>query len=295
MATSIDRLTSAAVAAAGAPLVWVERLGARDKPSTMPSKRPVGRGLSPALAAGALGAGVGALVAGFLGAGVGAGAALGAGLGREGALVAAGGGAFGVGRGTALGAGRSTAARLGGVGSGAGGVGRGGGGAGGAGVGSGAAMSRASSSPSRAAGASGVMTGAVDLGAVSAIKSTSIGGFSKLRLPAVHCTDNKPIISTWAMTAAATAGAWRDGPDDSMAAGAPDAANFLPDKAFGPFICIAYCAEAEPSVTMGAAAAWSAAAGLAAAGAALSDPVVTKAMRVRPTRLSSPMIFITRP
>ncbi|WP_260582358.1 hypothetical protein [Sphingopyxis sp. PET50] len=47
------------------------------------------------------------------------------------------------------------------------------------------------------------MIGALDSGAVSATRSTSIGGLSKRRSPAVHCTDNRPMITTCATTAMA--------------------------------------------------------------------------------------------
>jgi len=163
------------------------------------------------------------------------------------------GAAFGVGAGAVLGAGAGVG-RV--TGSGSGGTGTGSGGA---------AMSSSISSPSRAAGGVSLITGAVDCGAVSAIRSTSIGGLSKRRSPAVHCTDSRPITRTCSTTAIAT-------PVFSCPNGAVRAA-----------MTEAYCTASEPSVTA------------AVCGAAVSEPVVTSAMRDRPARFSSPITRITRP
>ncbi len=151
MLTSIERRTSAAVFDAGAPLFGGALVCSRPRPSVIPSSRPVGR-----------------VWVFFVGAVFGA--ALGA------AFVTAGGcffGGVGTGRATCLGVGAGVGRT---IGSGTGGVG----------TGSGAAISIASSSPSRAEGGASVMIGALDSTAVSAIRSTSIGGLSKRRSPAVH-------------------------------------------------------------------------------------------------------------
>src|SRR3546814_9971919 len=62
-------------------------------------------------------------------------------------------------------------------------------------------MSSEYSSPSRAAGGSSLISGAVEVAAVSAIRSTSIGGLSKRRSPAVHWTERSAITTTCSATA----------------------------------------------------------------------------------------------
>ncbi len=229
MLTSIERRTSAAVAAAGAPLLAGDLGCDFESPSAMPSRRPVGRA-GRFFAGGALGAALGCA---FCAAG---GCFCGATLGFA--------TCFGVGAGV----GRTT-----------------GSGSGGAGTGSGAAMSVISSSPSRAAGGVSLITGAVDCTAVSAIRSTSIGGLSNLRSPAVHWTESRAMIRTCAATA--------------MAIPRPS----FPLTARCSAIVLAYCPVSEPSVTAAS-----------AAGSALA-PVVTSEIRVSPARLSSPITRITRP